>query len=120
MPDRPDKIIYKVISENAWNTALVSGAFEGSADDIRDGYIHMSAGPHQLAGTLAKYFRNATDHLLVAYDPVTLGPHLKWEISRGGDRFPHLYSMLPTVLALWVKPLALSDDGTPVQPAEAL
>ncbi len=96
----------------------------GSADDVRDGFIHLSAA-HQVAGTAAKYFRDQPELLLVAFDAAGLGPALKWEPSRGGDVFPHLYSPLPTARALWTKPLPLGvmtnacfqhDDGMPALP----
>lgn len=111
--------VYKVLAAPDWEAAQNKGAFEGSADDVRDGFVHLSAA-HQLAGTLAKYFRNRDDLLLVAFPVQALGPALKFEASRGGDLFPHLYAPLPTALALWQRPLALGADGVPVVEKEWL
>lgn len=99
--------------------ACQHGAFAGSRDDLRDGFVHLSAG-HQLAGTLAKYFRNQDDLLLIAFRSSDLGPGLKFEPSRGGELFPHLYGPLPTALAVWQRPLKLGPDGVPVVQMEWL
>lgn len=112
-------MIYKIISRKMWDDACVEGVFLGSDDDVRDGYIHFSA-PGQVVGTAHKYFRGVPDLLLVAFDEATLGPALKWEPSRGGALFPHLYASLPTHLAVWQRPLALADDGAPLIPEDAL
>lgn len=110
-------IIYKIVSEDEWRRATQSGVYFGSDDDRRDGFIHLSAG-HQLAGTAAKHFSGKPGLVLVAFAASALGPKLKWEVSRGGDRFPHLYDGLPAALALWTKPLPLGQDGVPQLPAE--
>ena len=108
-------IVYKICTRAEWVEACRAGAFAGSADDTRDGFIHLSA-RHQLAGTAAKHFRRQADLVLVAFEAERLGPKLVWEPSRGGDLFPHLYAELPTSAALWVKPLALRPDGVPALP----
>ena len=108
-----DKTIYKVLPAAEWQAAASTGAYYGSADDVRDGFIHLSAA-HQLMGTLAKYFRGQPDLLLVAFDSAALGAMLKFEASRGGDLFPHLYGPLPTALALWQRPLEIGADGVPL------
>ena len=106
-------IIYKVLSSAVWAAACRDGAFFGSSDDLRDGFVHLSA-PHQLVGTLTKYFRDQDDLLLVAFRSADLGDALKFEPSRAGELFPHLYSPLPTALALWQRPLQPGPDGVPV------
>lgn len=106
----PEPLVFKVLPEAAWIEACKLGAFAGSSDDLREGYIHLSAA-HQLAGTLGKYFAGRNDLVLVAYRTSTLGPALRWETSRGGDLFPHLYGPLPTASALWQRPLKLGPDG---------
>jgi uncharacterized protein (DUF952 family) len=111
--------IYKVCGAGEWAAAEAAGAYEGSADDARDGFIHFSTG-RQLAGTLAKHFAGRDDLVLVAAEADALGDALKWEPSRGGALFPHLYGALPTSAALWTKPLNLGGDGRHVIPAEAL
>ena len=108
-----DRLVFKVLAEKDWSTACEIGAFAGSSDDSRDGYIHLSAA-HQLAGTLSKYFAGQQDLILVAYRTRTLGPALRWEASRGSDLFPHLYTPLPTASALWQRPLQLGPDGVAI------
>lgn len=97
-------LIYKVLPRAEWEAACAKGLFEGSAIDLKDGFIHFSAGD-QWAETLAKHFAGQADLLLVAVDTDALGPQLKWEVSRGGALFPHLYGALPTVLAVTAAPI---------------
>jgi uncharacterized protein (DUF952 family) len=111
--------IYKVCAAGEWAAAEAAGAYEGSVDDARDGFIHFSTGS-QLAATLAKHFAGRADLVLVAVEAGTLGDALKWEPSRGGALFPHLYAALPASAALWTKPLPLDGDGGHVIPVEAL
>ena len=108
-----DRFVFKVLPAQDWADACKLGAFAGSRDDLRDGFIHLSAA-HQLAATLAKHFAGRTGLLLVAYRTVSLGPALRWEPSRGGDLFPHLYALLPTAAALWQRPLQLGPDGVTI------
>ena len=112
-----DAIVYKICARAAWEEACRTGAFAGSADDMRDGFIHLSA-RDQLAGTAAKHFRRQADLVLVAFEAERLGPKLVWEPSRGGDLFPHLHADLPTSAALWTQPLELGSDGLPVLPED--
>lgn len=86
--------IYKICSQAEWNAALAAGEYTGSADDVRDGFIHFSLA-HQVAATVAKYFAGRTDLMLIEVDATQLGSALKFEASRGGDLFPHLYGALP-------------------------
>ena len=67
----------------------------------------------QLAGTARKHFFGRDDLLLIALDPASLGPALKWEPSRGGALFPHLYADFATASAVWVRELKLRADGEP-------
>lgn len=110
-------IVFKILSREVWRTACAHGEFLGSNDDVRDGFIHLSAGP-QLQATAGKYFHGQPDLLLVAFDAQSLGKDLRWEPSRGGDLFPHLYAGLPTAKALWTKPIDLGQDGNPILPPE--
>ena len=105
-------LIYKITTVDVWAEALAHGVFVGSPDDVRDGYIHLSAG-HQLAATARKYFSGVAELLLVAFQPKALGDELKWEPSRGGDLFPHYYGALDVGNALWVAPLPLDETGMP-------
>ena len=102
--------VYKVLTEAAFREAGLKGHFAGSADDLRDGFIHLSAA-HQLAGTLAKHFAGQAGLVLVALDVARLGPELKWEKSRGRNLFPHLYAPLDLSAVLWTAPLDLGADG---------
>ena len=107
--------VYKVLSEAAFEEAWAAGRFHGSADDARDGFIHLSAG-HQLSGTLAAHFAGQEGLVLVALDADRLGQALRWEASRGGALFPHLYAPLDLAAMLWVEPLPLGRDGRHVLP----
>jgi len=107
--------IYKLCRADEWEAAVACGNYTGSADDARDGFIHFSTGA-QLAQTARRHFAGRTDLVLVAFDAASLGPELKWERSRGGELFPHLYAVLPAAKALWVKPIELDAAGAPVVP----
>ena len=107
--------VYKICPAAALQEARERGRFEGSADDARDGFIHLSAG-HQVAGTLAKYFAGQRDLVLLAVDPERLGTRLLWKTSRGGELFPHLYGPLDLDHVLSVAPLPLQEDGTHLLP----
>ena len=96
--------VYKICEQNAWVAAEQHGEFPGSGDDARDGFIHLSTAA-QLAGTFAKHFAGATDLLLVAVEADALGQALKWETSRGGELFPHLYAALPFKAVRWTRPI---------------
>ena len=94
-------LIYKILPRAEWEAACAQGLFEGSAIDLEDGFIHFSASD-QWAETLTRHFAGQTDLLLVAVEADLLGSQLKWEVSRGGALFPHLYGALPTALAVTV------------------
>ncbi len=111
------QFVFKVATREAWNDACRSGAFAGSADDVRDGFIHLST-REQLAGTLAKHFRGQDDLVLIQFETHLLGEQLRWEKSRGGDEFPHLYTALPTGIACALHALVLGPDGVPMLPKE--
>jgi uncharacterized protein (DUF952 family) len=103
-------MIYKICERAAWEQAERAGCYYGSAVDRRDGFIHFSTAA-QVRETAAEHFAAQTDLLLIAADSDRLGSGLKWEISRGGDLFPHLYAELPLSAVCWVKPLADEIDG---------
>lgn len=110
-------LIYKIADEGAWRAALAAGRFTGSADDLRDGFVHLSAS-HQVTGTLARHFAARTDLVIAALESEKLGAALKWEASRGGDLFPHHYGPLPIAAVAWSRPLPLGADGVHVLPPE--
>ena len=102
--------IYKICDRIAWEKAEIAGRFAGSPIDGRDGFIHFST-VAQLPGTAAKHFAAQSDLILVAVDGDALGDALKWEPSRGGELFPHLYAALPLSAVLWARPLTDETDG---------
>jgi uncharacterized protein (DUF952 family) len=104
--------IYKILPRADWEAAIAAGAYRGSADDVRDGFIHLSAAD-QAQATADKYFRGQADLLLVAFEAEALGVALKWEPSRGGALFPHLYAPLPTNAAVETRSLSLDAEGAP-------
>lgn len=107
--------IYKICDATQWTKACDDGEFRGSAVDLADGYIHFSTAA-QLAETAAKHFAGIPDLVLVAVGAEDLDRALKWEPSRGGALFPHLYGALPLATVRWVKPLRLDDSGRHVLP----
>lgn len=111
-------LVYKVCPGDAWREAVTQGHYLGSADDIRDGFIHLST-REQLAGTLSKYFRGQGGLVLVQFAAEELGQHLHWEPSRGGALFPHYYGPLPAGRARTVTSLVLDADDIPQLPEEA-
>jgi uncharacterized protein (DUF952 family) len=103
-------IIYKICEQAAWQAAAQAGTYSGSAVDARDGFIHFSTAL-QLAETAARHFGGQTGLMLIAVDGDALGAALRWEPSRGGDLFPHLYGALPLKAVRWAKPLPDEADG---------
>ena len=110
-------VIYKICQRKEWLGAEHHGEFRGSEADARDGFIHFSTAA-QLAATAAKHFAGATDLLLVAVDAGALGQALKWETSRGGGLFPHLYAALPLKAVRWTRSLA--DEANGIRPLPEL
>ena len=104
--------IYKLLDASAWDAALAAGVFTGSGVDLKDGYIHFSD-EAQAAETARLHFKGQAGLVLLTVDADRLGPALKWEPSRGGALFPHLYAALPVEAVLEARPLALGDDGVP-------
>ncbi len=102
--------IYKICERAAWDEARHTGVYRGSDVDRRDGFIHFSNGA-QVAETAAKHFVGQTDLMLVAVDEDALGAALKWEYSRGGGLFPHLYGALPVAAVRWARQLPDEVDG---------
>ena len=111
--------IYKVCDASEWQDAVRSGAYAGSRDDARDGFIHFSTAG-QLAETLRRHFSGRDGLVLVSVNAALLGEGLRWEPSRSGDLFPHLYGKLDPAGALRVDNLPLHADGTHVLPEGVL
>lgn len=110
-------MIYKILSRSLWSEAQAAGALTGAPVDLKDGYIHFSTAT-QVRETAAKHFQGQSDLLIVAIDSEALGPQLKWEVSRGGALFPHLYAKLPVSAAKWVRDLPWTPAGHEFPPLE--
>jgi uncharacterized protein (DUF952 family) len=108
-------LIYHLAREAEWQHGLSIGRYDGSADDRRDGFLHFSTGA-QVVVSAAKHRAGERDVRLVAVDPDRLGPALRWEESRGGALFPHLYAPLDPALVAWTRPLPLGENGQHVFP----
>jgi uncharacterized protein (DUF952 family) len=104
--------LYKIVDTSAWEAAVRAGTFVGAEIDVKDGYIHFSTGS-QAADTARLHFAGREGLLLVAVQAEALGDALKWEPSRGGELFPHLYGALDPGLAVETRALALNADGWP-------
>lgn len=105
-------LIYKILSRAEWAAAKAAGRFEGSAVDHQDGFIHLSAAD-QAQETAARYFKDQADLVLLGIEAESLGEALKWESSRGGALFPHLYRPLLISEVLSEAALSLDADGVP-------
>ncbi len=103
-------LIYKITPETAWRAAETAGVFDGAPVDRADGYIHFSTAA-QARETAARHFAGQAGLLPVAVEAEALGPALRWEPSRGGALFPHLYGPLPMSAVRAVVALPLDPDG---------
>ena len=102
--------IFKIVPASLWADAEAAGQFAGSPVDVADGFIHFSTAA-QAPETAARHFAGQAGLLLAAIDADALGTGLRWEPSRGGDLFPHLYGVLPLSAVVWVEPLPVGEDG---------
>jgi len=103
-------LIFKIFLRPEWDAFRAAGQTAGAPIDLADGYIHFSTAA-QVAETAAKYFAHHSDLVLVALEADALGPALKWEPSRGGALFPHLYRPLHLADVVWDKSLPLGATG---------
>ncbi len=108
-------MIYKIAPRRLWEDAEDAGVFAGAPVDLADGFIHFSTAG-QAPETAARHFDGRDDLLLVAVRAGDLGEALRYEPSRGGALFPHLYAALPLGAVAWVRPLPLGADGRHVFP----
>jgi uncharacterized protein (DUF952 family) len=104
--------VYKILPAETWAAAMRAGRFEGAGIDLADGYIHLSTAA-QAQETARLHFAGQAGLVLLRIDADRLGAALKWEPSRGGQRFPHLYGGLDCTLVEAATPIALDPDGTP-------
>lgn len=109
-------LIYKIVTRAAWAEAERTGAFTGAEIDLKDGYIHLSTA-EQAAETARLHFVGQEDLILVGFQAEGFGEHLKWEPSRGGQLFPHVYGVLPTRAVITVVEAPLGPGGVPDVPA---
>jgi uncharacterized protein (DUF952 family) len=110
--------IFKICHKAEWREAEAVGVYHGSAKDRTDGFLHFST-VEQLMGTLTRYYADAHDLVLVAVDPAALGLALKFEPSRDGALFPHLYGALPLTAVKWVRDIGRNADGNFALPLDA-
>ena len=103
-------LIFKIVGAQGWRAAEAAGVFSGAPVDLADGYIHFSTA-EQAPETAQKWFAGRDDLVLAAIEAEALGPALRWEPSRGGALFPHLYAPLPLTAVVWARPLPLGADG---------
>ncbi len=97
-------MIYKLLATDEWVRAETAGRYEGSEVDRRDGFVHFSA-RDQVVETARRHFAAQTGLTLLAVDPRRLGDQLRWESSRGGELFPHLYAPMPVAAVTAAYPL---------------
>jgi uncharacterized protein (DUF952 family) len=109
--------VYKIVAADLWQAAENSGVFSGAGVDLNDGFIHLSTGA-QARRTAGLYFAGQDNLVLVAADATSLGDALKYEPSRDGDLFPHLYGPLPLTAVLSARPLPLGADGNHIFPED--
>jgi len=109
-------MIYHMCPAETWQEAVRAGIYHGTADDHRDGFIHFSTAD-QVAESARRHRAGQAGLVLIAVESARLGAHLKWETSRGGDLFPHLYGPLDPAEVASVHPLPLGPDSEHVFPA---
>lgn len=110
-----DPIIHHMCRADEWDAARVAGTYPGSSQDAKDGFIHFSTAA-QVEESAARHRAGQDGLILLTVDTARLGDALKWEPSRGGQLFPHLYAALPVPAVLRADPLRLGPDGRHVFP----
>jgi uncharacterized protein (DUF952 family) len=109
--------IFRLLDAAVWAAAQRAGQFAGTEHDVRDGFIHFSTAA-QVAETAARHYAGRADLVLLWVRTDALGEALRWEPSRGGALFPHLYAALPASAVERVEPLPLGTDGRHVFPRD--
>lgn len=109
------EFVYKIATAAIAAAAERQGVFTGMPIDHQDGYIHLSTAA-QLGDTLSLHFRGQQDLVVMALRTAAIAEQLRWEPSRGGDLFPHLYGSLPMSAVVWTEPLAVPERGDVVLP----
>lgn len=109
------RVIYKVADAAEFAAARAAGVYAGAPVDAADGFIHFSTAL-QVAETIRRHFRGRSNLVLAAVRTDDLGSALRWEPSRGGELFPHLYGPLPMSAIDWVEGIDVAEDGSCVLP----
>jgi uncharacterized protein (DUF952 family) len=109
------RMIYHMCPADTWQAAVRAGAYRGTADDLRDGFIHFSTA-EQIAESARRHRAGQSGLVLIAVESARLGDRLKWESSRGGALFPHVYGALDPAETASVRPLPLGSDGEHIFP----
>jgi len=117
MSEQP-KVAYKVLTSDQMAKLLADGTFAGAPIDLADGYIHLSTAA-QLAETVAKHFAGQSGLHIAKVELAQLGDLVRWEPSRGGQLFPHIYGVLPLATVSTHGPLEFDDDGGFALPSTA-
>lgn len=110
-------MIYKVLRAGEWAQLQADGSTHGAPVDLADGFVHFSTAA-QLATTLSRHFATETRLVLLACKVAHLGDDLRWEPSRGGDLFPHLYRPLRMADVVWSRDILSGQDGHETGPLE--
>ncbi len=110
MNENQTEYIYKITTVQLWQKSLQLGILKGMPIDINDGYIHFST-KEQLAQTLSLYFKGQSQLVVFAVDVKNFAKNLKWEVSRGGALFPHLYDELKMNMVEFFRALDVDDNG---------
>jgi uncharacterized protein (DUF952 family) len=103
-------VVFKICGAAQWERCVAEGVLPDSAVDVRDGFVHLSS-RDQVAQTAALHFAGRDDLVLLAVDVAALGDALRWEPSRGGASFPHLYAPLTRAAVVHAEPLRRDHDG---------
>ena len=103
-------LIFHMCRTGEWDAARASGLYPGSSQDVADGFIHFSTAT-QIVESARKHRAGQSGLVLLAADPALLGERLRWEPSRGGQLFPHVYGGLPVTAVRWARDLPLGADG---------
>lgn len=104
-------LVFKLLTKSQWDGFAAEGSFMGAPVDLADGFIHLSTSA-QVVETARRHFADCQDLILAAIEIAALDSPLRWEPSRGGDLFPHLYAPLALAAVKWTKALPLRADGT--------
>ena len=112
-------IAYRLATPERWAEVMTAGVFDGDPHDHADGFIHLSAAA-QVEGTLIKHYDQHDRLVLVEIDLTQLGETVKWEVSRDGEKFPHVYGVIPVSAVKGIRHLVRDDEKSWVIPEEAL